>query len=76
MHPHSPLCPNCSRPMVVARTILGLFDEPEVNVFKCSGCRGDFHNGRPLNNLRNRRAIMHDPAVNSDSGMLTYREEP
>ena len=42
MHPHSPLCPNCSRPMVVARTILGLLDEPEVNVFKCSRCRVDF----------------------------------
>ena len=42
MHPQSPLCPNCSRPMVMARTILGLFDEPEVNVFKCSGCRVDF----------------------------------
>jgi hypothetical protein len=28
--------------MVVARSILGLFDEPEVNVFKCSGCRVDY----------------------------------
>jgi hypothetical protein len=28
--------------MVVARTILGLFDEPEVNVFKCGRCRVDF----------------------------------
>ena len=42
MHSRSPLCPNCSRPMVVARTILGLLDEPEVNVFECRRCRVDF----------------------------------
>ena len=42
MHPQSPLCPNCSRPMIVARTIPGVLDEPEVNVFKCSRCGVDF----------------------------------
>src|ERR1019366_7430782 len=42
MHSRSPLCPNCSRPMVVARTILGLLDEPDVNVFECRRCRVDF----------------------------------
>jgi hypothetical protein len=29
---------NCSRPMVVARTIPSVFDEPEVNVFACKRC--------------------------------------
>ena len=42
MHPQSPLCPNCSRPMIVARTIPGVLDEPEVNVYECSHCRVDF----------------------------------
>jgi hypothetical protein len=42
MHPQSPLCPNCSRPMDVARTILGLLDEPEVNVFECKRCSVNF----------------------------------
>ena len=42
MHSQSPLCPNCSRPMVIARTIPGVLDEPEVNVFECSCCRVDF----------------------------------
>jgi hypothetical protein len=32
------------------------------------------HNGRPLNNSRNRRAIIHGPAVTSDAGSPTYRE--
>ena len=57
MHPLSPLCPNCSRRMILARTIPGLLDdEPEVNVFGCSRCRVD-RNGRPFNDIRNRRAI-------------------
>jgi transposase-like protein len=42
MHSQSPLCPNCSRPMTVARTIPGVLDEPEVNVFKCSRCGVNF----------------------------------
>jgi transposase-like protein len=42
MHPHSPLCPNCSRPMIVIRTIPGVLGEPDVNVFECSHCRVDF----------------------------------
>ena len=42
MHLQLPLCPNCSRPMIVARTIPGVLDEPEVNVFRCSGCRVDY----------------------------------
>ena len=47
MHPQSPLCPNCSRPMIVARTIPGVLDEPEIdepviNVCECSRCRIDF----------------------------------
>ena len=42
MHPQSPLCPSCSRPMILARTIPSVLDEPEVNVFGCSGCRVDF----------------------------------
>src|SRR5450759_3094745 len=32
------------------------------------------HNGRPLNNSWNRRAIIHGPAVTSDAGSPTYRE--
>ena len=32
------------------------------------------HNGRPLNNSRNRRAIIHGPAVTSDAGSPTYRK--
>jgi hypothetical protein len=28
--------------MVVVRTILGLLDEPEVNVYECSRCGVDF----------------------------------
>jgi len=28
--------------MVIARTIPGVLDEPEVNVFECSCCRVDF----------------------------------
>ena len=47
MHSQSPLCPNCSRPMIVARTIPGVLDEPEIdepeiNVCECSRCRVDF----------------------------------
>ena len=42
MHPQSPLCPNCSRPMIVARTIPGVLDEPEVNVYECSRCKVNF----------------------------------
>ena len=42
MHLRSPLCPNCSQPMILARTILGVLGEPEVNVFECSRCRVDF----------------------------------
>ena len=42
MHAQSPICPNCSRPMVVARTIPGVLDEPEVNVFKCIRCGVNF----------------------------------
>jgi hypothetical protein len=38
MHPQLPLCPNCSRPMIVARTIPGVLYEPEVNVYECSRC--------------------------------------
>jgi hypothetical protein len=48
MHSQSPLCPNCSRPMVIARTIPGVLDEPEVNVFECSCCRVDFMTEGPL----------------------------
>ena len=42
MHPQSPLCPNCSRPIIVARTIPGVLDELEVNVFECSRRRVAF----------------------------------
>ena len=42
MHSQSPLCPNCSRPMIVIRTIPGVLGEPDVNVFECSHCRVDF----------------------------------
>jgi hypothetical protein len=42
MYPQSPLCPNCSRPMILARTIPGVLDEREVDVFECSACRVDF----------------------------------
>jgi hypothetical protein len=28
--------------MIVARTIPGVLDEPEVNVYECSRCRVDF----------------------------------
>jgi hypothetical protein len=36
--------------------------------------QGRLHNGRPLNNIRNRRAIIHGPAVTSEAGLPTYRE--
>jgi len=42
MHHQSPLCPNCSRPMIVARTIPGALGVPEVNVFECRRCSVDF----------------------------------
>jgi hypothetical protein len=74
MHPQSPLCPNCSRPMIVARTIPGVLDQPEVNVYECSRCRVDFITEDHLNNIRNRRAISHGSAITSGAGLLTYRE--
>ena len=42
MHLQSPLCPNCSRPMILTRTIPSVLDEPEVNVFECSSCGVNF----------------------------------
>jgi hypothetical protein len=42
MQPHSPLCPNCSRPMIIARTLPALHDDLEVNVYECSHCGVDF----------------------------------
>jgi hypothetical protein len=36
--------------------------------------RSRLHNERPLNNSRNRRAIIHGPAVTSEAGLPTYRE--
>jgi hypothetical protein len=40
--PMPPLCPNCSRPMTVARTIAATSIEPELNVYRCNICSVDF----------------------------------
>lgn len=42
MNHQLPLCPNCSRPMTVARTIPGIRDTPELNVFECCRCGVNF----------------------------------
>jgi transposase-like protein len=37
-----PLCPNCSRPMHISRTLPHAEGETEVNVFICSNCNVSF----------------------------------
>jgi hypothetical protein len=40
---HNPLCPNCSRPMNIARTLPeAVSDDAAVNVFECSNCHVSF----------------------------------
>ena len=38
----NPICPNCSRPMKVARTIPPQGQEEETNVYECKICKLSF----------------------------------
>jgi hypothetical protein len=38
----APICPNCARPMVIARTLLHEISKPEINVYACARCRLSF----------------------------------
>ncbi len=41
--PDSPLCPNCSRPMSLSRTLPPVGDNSEeINVFRCQVCNVSF----------------------------------
>ena len=51
------LCPNCSQPMVLARTLPTITLVPEKNVYECTRCNLSFHHGRPPINIGRRSVI-------------------